>query len=83
MSKFMKLSRAEMKNVLGGGLPPDPTQPGPILCENYVSCGITSSDDVIAFYGVCCNSLADSQAYCRSHGYTGVYGCLSNPDAVV
>ncbi|MFD0763673.1 hypothetical protein ACFQZI_02325 [Mucilaginibacter lutimaris] len=68
-----------MKNVLGGGLPPDPTQPGPHPCVNYVSCGVTSDplSEIIAFYGICCDSLADSQTYCRSHGYTGVYGCTS------
>jgi hypothetical protein len=80
MKKFNKLSRAEMKHVLGGGLPPDPTQPGPHPCLSFVACGITSDplSDTIAFYGVCCSTLSDAETYCRSHGYTGIYGCRSN-----
>ncbi|MFD0766533.1 hypothetical protein ACFQZI_16860 [Mucilaginibacter lutimaris] len=67
-----------MKNVLGGGLPPDPTQPGPHPCINYVVCGGNDVTDTTSFYGICCNSLADAQTYCRAHGYTGVYGCVDN-----
>ena len=75
MKKSNKLSRAEMKHVLGGGLPPDPTQPGPIPCVSYVLCAAQGVENIIAFYGICCSSLADSERYCRSHGYQGAYGC--------
>ncbi|MFA6247008.1 MAG: hypothetical protein WC615_08705 [Mucilaginibacter sp.] len=79
MSKFMKLSRAEMKHVLGGGLPGGPGNPNP-SCQFIVVCG-HSSPDYDTFWGICCNTAGDAQTYCRAHGYQGIYGCIVNPYA--
>ena len=69
MKKVNLLSRAELKNVKGGGLPPDTPGGDDRYCQargkGHVLC-ITESGMGVAtelFYA-CCSTLADAQSYC-------------------
>lgn len=73
MKKKNLLSKAEMKNVLGGKLPPG--DPGNPPCLGYhIICG--NNDDVISYNDVCCSTIAEAQTFCRGYGYNGIYGCV-------
>jgi len=77
MKKENKLSKAEMKNVKGGGLPP--TTPGgdPRYCgtKGYVVClGEGAMGPVQSYFYACCTSLADAAAFCPAgHTHTCVF----------
>lgn len=77
MKKANLLSKADMKKIAGGGLPPgDPGNP-PCL-DAFVVCGVEDGGmELINFTTVCCETLADAEAFCRGQHYTGTYQCLS------
>lgn len=77
MRKVNLLSKAELKKIIGGGLPPgDPGNPP--CTAAYVVCGVQDGGmELIRFPTVCCTSLGDAESFCRGQLYTGTYQCLS------
>lgn len=77
MKKVNLLSKADLKKIIGGVLPPG--DPGNPPCQDaYVVCGIEDGGwELINFPTVCCNSLGDAATFCRNQSYTGTYQCVS------
>jgi hypothetical protein len=77
MKKANLLSKAEMKQVKGGGYPPETPggddtycqsrQKGHVVCITEGGSG-TGTD----YFYACCNTLADAQSFCPAGS---AYGC--------
>lgn len=75
MKKLNLLSKAEMKNVLGGGYPPETPGGDPSVCapKGYISCEPSNGPGTHYFYA-CCTTLAEAQSFCPSGS---IYGCVT------
>ncbi|MEE1946896.1 hypothetical protein VRU48_17350 [Pedobacter sp. KR3-3] len=77
MKKVNQLSKAELKKVLGGGLPPETPGGDPSYCasrgKGYVICiDNGGSGDGHSYFYACCSSLAEAGMFCPSGS---AYGC--------
>jgi len=68
------LSKAEMKNVKGGGVPPGTPGGDPSFCgpaKGYIVCVDNQGGGTSNFYS-CCTTMAEAQAFCPAGQ---IYGC--------
>lgn len=75
MKKVNILSKAELKKVMGGGVPPETPGGDPSYClpKGYVVCIANGgSGEGHSYFYACCTSLAQAQSFCPSGS---AYGC--------
>ncbi len=64
MKKVNLLSKAELKNVMGRGLPPETPGGDPSYCQprGYIVCiAEGGSGEAHSYFYACCNSMADAR----------------------
>lgn len=77
MKKSNLLSKAELKKIRGGGVPPETPGGDPSYCaakgKGYVVCiSEGGSGSGGSYFYACCTSMADAASFCPSGS---AYGC--------
>ncbi|KQC00603.1 hypothetical protein [Pedobacter sp. Hv1] len=83
MKKVNLLSKAELKKIMGGGVPPETPGGDPSYCapKGYVICIANGgSGEANSYFYACCTSMAQAQAFCPSGS---AYGCNLNEPVLI